>query len=199
MALQSAANFLGNQALRGLRMGTVRYGPAIAQARAVAAEAFIRAADASRQFKRDEAIKLEDPLTEEEYGVLEADLVHDKFLSDEEHEDSGETIVPCRETIVEGHPRAIRVCCQTIRSSREAFKTTGIESPIPVFSHWCLELVASSTNYERTKQFKRTNRCLPESAMEGASFTRKWELNRGGSSWKLLQIESCILARNISM
>ena len=53
-------------------MGTVRYGPAIAQARAVAAEAFVRAADASRQFKRDEAVMLEDPLTEEEYGELEA-------------------------------------------------------------------------------------------------------------------------------
>ena len=70
-------------------MGTVRYGPAIAQARAVAAEAFVRAADASRQFKRDEAVMLEDPLTEEEYGELEAGDESDDYKNprDCEHED----------------------------------------------------------------------------------------------------------------
>jgi len=113
-------------------MGTVRYGPAIAQARAVAAEAFVRAADASRQFKRDEAVMLEDPLTEEEYGELEAGDESDDYKNprDCEHEDEDGN----------GRERPIRVCCQTIRVSREAFKTTGVESPVPVFAHWCLEV-----------------------------------------------------------
>ena len=111
-------------------MGTVRYGPAIAQARAVAAEAFVLAADASRQFKRDEAVMLEDPLTEEEYGVLEAGDENDEYKTSKGWEDEDGN----------GKERPIRVCCQTIRASREAFKTTGVESPIPVFAHWCLEV-----------------------------------------------------------
>ena len=115
MALQSVANVISNQAIKGLRMATVKYGPVAG----AATDAFLRAADASRQFKRDAAIASEDPLTEEEYRHLEE---------------------ACTDLTESAVPRTVSVGYQMIRSSREGFKTTGINSPIPLFSHWFLQV-----------------------------------------------------------
>jgi hypothetical protein len=117
MALQSAANMLGNQAIKGMRMVTVRYGPAIAAAQVTATQSFARAAKASRQFRRDTAIEGEDPLTEEEQAVLEEAVDED------------------------AEPRKVRVCYQTTRMSRGGgIVATGVQSPIALFAHWCLEV-----------------------------------------------------------
>jgi len=93
-------------------MATIKYGPAKAAATAV----FLRAADASRQFKRDAAMAAIDPLSEEEYRILEADESH------------------------QSEPRAVRVCYQIIQASRNGPKTTGIDSPLTMLSHWLLEV-----------------------------------------------------------
>lgn len=142
MALQSVANFLTSQAIKGAQMGTVRYAPVAA----AAGEAFLRAADASRQFVRDAAISSEDPLTEEEYRLLEGNDTEFCVID-------GEIIVAEAET--KGNQwrpkssheaRKIRVCCQTIRASRDKLKATGFDSPIPLFSHWSLEVSPSQSS-----------------------------------------------------
>ncbi len=142
MALQSVGNFLTTQAIKGARNGMVRYGPVAA----AAGEAFLRAADASRQFVRDAAISSEDPLTEEEYRVLEGNNTEICVIG-------SEIIVAEAETKgSQGRPkssqeaRKIRVCCQTIRASRERLKSTGFGRPIPLFSHWSLEVSSSQSS-----------------------------------------------------
>ncbi len=93
---QSAAGFNQKQAPIAARSAAAKYGPRFAATQAVAAEAFAKGANASRQFKRAAAIAAEYPLTEEEYENLEVENIG-------------------------GYKRSIRVCIQTIRASRKGF------------------------------------------------------------------------------
>lgn len=132
MALQSVFNTLSIQAIKGMRMGTIRYGPVAA----AASKAWVTAADASRQFKRDAAIASEEPFTEEEYEMLEDDS-HQTPLVDGEFVTIHDDALRSKAT---SQRRMIRLFCQTIRESRETFQTTGIKSPISFFAHWYLEV-----------------------------------------------------------
>ena len=117
---QTAGTFVAQKSIHAARLYAIKYGPPFAAAKTQAAGLFLVAAEESRKFKRDEAIKNEYALTEEEYENLEL-----------EHTD--------------GEKRKIRVCYMKIRGSRDGIvgkglAATGVESPIGVFSHWCLEV-----------------------------------------------------------
>src|SRR5689334_22106186 len=112
-AIQPITNFLTTQAIKGMRMMTIIYAPVPG----AAADVFLEAADASRQFVRDAALAGADPLSEEEQQILEGDP--DEWTEAE---------------------RVVRVCYQTIRASRDGLRTTGVEGPVTMFSHWLLEV-----------------------------------------------------------
>jgi len=112
-ALQSVTNVLSTQAIKAMRMMTIKYAPVAG----AAADVFLEAAEESRQFVRDAALAGVDPLSEEEQQILEGD--------------------PEEWTEAE---REVRVCYQTIRASRDGLRTTGLEGPVTMFSHWLLEV-----------------------------------------------------------
>ena len=126
---------------------SIKYGPTKAQEGVDETERFTTEAHQERDFVRDKAQRERNPLTEEEYAKAiadarkldgpETDLME---FSDDEAQDLIHWTCNdfARETPVE--PRAIRLCYQTIRMSRDLLGTEAFSSPAPFFAHWCVEV-----------------------------------------------------------
>lgn len=129
---------------RGVRMGARWAAPRVS----AATGQFMDASYAVRDYVRRLAEENYEPLTETEYreatgDIQQADKTEAKLIEigDEEVEaivapmdnDSKgcETVLECRK---------INLCCQTIRASRKMLQTEAFAGPLPLLSHWCVEV-----------------------------------------------------------
>ena len=125
---------------------SIRYGPRVTNEGVEKGEKFTKEAHAAREPVREKSIANYRPVTDDELQEAlgcESQQVDLMDFSDDEAEDM---ILGASRRLAQkapAEPKTIRLCCMTIRASRDLLGTEAFGGPLPLFSHWLVEVCLS--------------------------------------------------------